>query len=132
MNGLMEGKRLKITVHMVLWICLLCFGIHGSSLTPAWGDRRNQEFQGVIMEKDVLERVIYVNEMKVCVPRGTEITTERDVKLSLASLRPKQWVFIRAHLDGDRLIADRIVLIPRYIRANERKKYPFMATGKAK
>ena len=131
MNGLNEGKRLKITVSMVLWVCLICFGIHGS-LIPACGDRRTQEFQGVIMEKDVLERVIYVNEMKVCVPKDTEITTARDVALSLASLRPKQWVFIRAHLDGDRLIADRIVLIPRYIPPRERKRYPFMATGKAK
>ena len=130
MSGLTEGKQLKIGAHVVLWMCLIGFGPW--DLTPARGDRPIQEFQGVIMEKDVLQRVIYVNEMKVCVPKDTEITTEREVKLSLASLRPKQWVFIRAHLDGDLLIADRIVLIPRYIPPRERKRYPFMATGESR
>jgi len=131
MKGLMDGKRLKIGAHVVLWMCVIALGPWGF-VTSAQGDRRIQEFQGVIMEKDVLQRVIYVNEMKVCVPKDTEITTEREVKLSIASLRPKQWVFITAHLDGDRLIADRIVLIPRYIPPRERKRYPFMATGESR
>lgn len=130
MNGFTEGKRLKIGAHVVLWMCVIALGPW--DLTPAWGDRPIQEFQGVIMEKDLLQRVIYVNEMKVCVPKDTEITTEREVKLSLVSLRPKQWVFIRAHLDGDRLIADRIVLIPRYFPPRERNRYPFVGTGESR
>ena len=117
---------------MVTWICLLYAGFH-FPLTPVWGDRQSQQFQGVIMEKDSAERAIYVNEMKVLVPKGTEITTARDVRLSFESLRPKQWVFIQARLERGNLVADRIVLIPRYIPPRERGKYRFFTqTGISK
>jgi hypothetical protein len=124
MKALMETKRLKKTVLMVAWICLLYVGLH-VPLTPVRGDRQNQQFQGVIMEKGAAERAIYVNEIKVLVPKGTEITTARDVRLSFESLRPKQWVFIQARLKGKNLVAERIVRIPRYIPPRERGKYRF-------
>jgi hypothetical protein len=127
-KGLNERKRLKTAALVLPWICLIFAGFH-FPVPPAWGDRENQEFQGVVMEKDSLKRVIYVNEMEIRVPRDTEITTVRQVSLSFSSLRPKQWVFIRAHRDRKGLVADEIVLIPRYIPVGERKKYPFMARG---
>ncbi len=121
---LMEIKRLKIMTLMLTLVCLIYAGFY-FPLTPVWGDQQNQQFQGVIMEKDIAERVIYVNEMKVLVPSGTEITTTRDVRLSFESLRPKQWVFIRVRSEGKNLIADSIVLIPRYIPPKERGKFRF-------
>ena len=124
MKALMETKRLKKTALMVAWICLFCAGLQ-FPLTPAWGDRQDQQFQGVVMEIDSGERVIYVNERKVLVPKGTEITTTRDVRLSFESLRPKQWVFIRVRSEGKDLVADRIVRIPRYSPPRERGKYRF-------
>jgi hypothetical protein len=112
MKALMDINRLKKTALMVAWICLFCAGLQ-FPLTPAWSDRQNQQFQGVIMEKDSRERAIYVNEMN------------RDVRLSFQSLRNKQWVFIRVRSEGKNLIADSIVLIPRYIPPKERGKYRF-------
>ena len=89
------------------------------------GGQHIQQFQGVIVEKDTANRAIYVNEMKVVVPKGTEIRTARDVRLSYESLRPKQWVFIQARPEGKNLVADKIVRIPRYIPPKERGKYRF-------
>ncbi|UCD71556.1 MAG: hypothetical protein JSW70_00795 [Syntrophobacterales bacterium] len=132
MKALREIKRLKITMLMISWMCLIYAGFH-FPLTPVWGDRPNQPFQGIIMEKDSAERAIYVNEMKVLVPKGTEITTARDVRLSFESLHPKQWVFIQAHHERENLVADKIVLIPRYIPLEERGKYRFFTqTGISK
>ena len=132
MKALMETKRLKKTALMVAWICLFCAGLQ-FPLTPAWGDRQDQQFQGVVMEIDSGERVIYVNERKVLVPRGTEITTTRDVRLPFESLRPKQWVFIRVRSEGNNLVADSIVRIPRYIPPRERGEYRFFTqTGVSK
>ena len=122
MKALMELKRLKKIVLMITWVCLVYVGLH-IPLSSAWGDRQEQQFQGVVMEIDSGKRTIYVNEMKVLVPKGTEITTTRDVRLSFESLRPKQWVFIRVRSEGKNLIADGIVLIPRYIPPRERGKY---------
>lgn len=127
MKALMERKRLKLTTLMVLWMCFLGMEFH-FQLTPAWGDPQMQAFQGVIMKRQLGERVIYVNEMKVRVPSDTEITTVRKVRLSFESMRPKRWVYIQAHVEGKELVADKIVLIPRYIPLKERKKYPFMIT----
>lgn len=128
---LMERKRLKLTALVVIWMCFLSMGPH-FQVTPARGDPDIQAFQGVIMEKDIAERVIYVNEMKVRVLKDTEITTVRKVRLSFESLHSKQWVFIQAHVEGGNLVADKIVLIPRYISPRERKKYPFMITQGSK
>jgi hypothetical protein len=130
-KGLSERKRLKTAILVLPWICLILVGFH-FPVSPALGDPKSQEFQGVVMERDSLKRVIYVNEMEVRVPRDTEITTVRQVRLSFGSLRPKQWVFIRAHREEELLVADEIVLIPRYIRLKERKKYPFMTRGRSK
>lgn len=124
MKRFMEGKRLKKTVLMVTWMCLIP-AVFQFPLIPVWGDGQTRQFQGVVMEKDAATRVIYVNEMKVIVPKGTEITTDRDVRLSFESLRPKQWVFIQARPEGKSLVADRIVRIPRYIPPGERGKYRF-------
>jgi hypothetical protein len=126
-KALMERKRLKLTTLMVIWMCFLGMESH-VQLTPAWGDPQMQAFQGVIMKRQLGERVIYVNEMKVRVPEDTEIATVRKVKLSFESLHRKKWVFIQAHVEGKELVADKIVLIPRYIPLKERKKYPFMIT----
>ena len=109
---------------MVLWIYLIYAGFP-VPLTLVWGDNHIQQFQGVVMEIDSGKRVIYVNEMKVLVPKGTQITTARDVRLSFESLRPKQWVFIQARLERGHLVADKIVSIPRYIPPRERGKYRF-------
>ena len=131
MKALMERKRLKKTMLMVAWTCLLYAGFHFPP--PVWAGQDIQQFQGVIMEKDSAERAIYVNEMKVLVSKGTEITTARDVRLSFESLRPKQWVFIQARLERHDLVADKIVLIPRYIPPRERGKYRFFTrTGVSK
>lgn len=124
---------------MVSWACLINVGFY-VSITPVWGDshirgdnHHIQEFQGVVMEIDTGKRAIYVNEMKVLVPKGTEITTARDVRLSFESLRPKQWVFIQARLEREHLVADKIVSIPRYIPPKERGKYRFFSqTGISK
>jgi hypothetical protein len=84
------------------------------------------------MKRQLGERVIYVNEMKVRVPEDTEIATVRKVRLAFGSLHPKKWVFIQAHVEGKDLVADKIVLIPRYIPVRERGKYPFMITQGSK
>jgi hypothetical protein len=130
MKALMELRRLKKIVVMITWICLVYMGFH-IPLSPASGDREEQQFQGVVMEIDSGKRTIYVNEMKVLVPKGTEITTTRDVRLSFQSLRPKQWVFIRVRSEGKNLIAERIVRIPRYIPPRERGKYRFFSQTRA-
>jgi len=101
-------------------------------MSSALGGHHIQQFQGVIMEKDIEERVIYVNETKIRVPKDTEITTARHVRLSFESLRPKQWVFVHVHLERENLVADKIVLIPRYIPPRERGKYTFMRTHRSK
>ena len=124
MKVLMEIKRLKIMRFMLPLVCLISLGIF-FPLTPVLGGRQNQQFQGVIMEKDPAERAIYVNETKVLVPQDTEITTVRNVRISFESLRPKQWVFVQVHLEGENLIADRIVRTPRYIPPKERGEYRF-------
>ena len=124
MKAPVKMKRLKKTVCMVAWICLFYAGLH-FPMSSALGGQHIQQFQGVIMETDAPNRVIYVNEMKVVVPKGTEIRTARDVRLSFESLRPKQWVFIQARPEGKNLIADRIFRIPRYIPPRERGKYRF-------
>lgn len=132
MKALLEGKRLKKTMLMVAWMCLISAGSQFPP-TPVWGDGQTQQFQGVVMEKDAAKRVIYVNEMKVVVPKGTEITTDRDVRLPFESLRPKQWVFIQAQRKGKSLVAEKIVRIPRYIPSKERGKYRFFTeTGPKK
>lgn len=131
MKALKERKRLKLTVLMVIWICFLGISPH-FQVTPAWGDSAMQGFQGVIMERRSAERVIYVNEMKVRVPEDTEITSVRNVRLPFGSLHPKKWVFIEAHVEGKDMVADKIVLIPRYIPVRERGKYPFMNTRGSK
>ncbi len=128
---LMERKRLKLTTVMIIWMCFLGMGAH-FQVTLTWADPDMQAFQGVIMERQSAKRVIYVNEMKVRVPEDTEITTVRKVRLPFGSLHPKKWVFIQAHVEGKELVADKIVLIPRYIPLKERKKYPFMITGGSK
>ena len=128
---LIERKRLKLTTVMVIWMCFLGMGAH-FQVTLTWADPDMQAFQGVIMKRQSAERVIYVNEMKVRVPKDTEITTVRKVRLPFGSLHPKKWVFIEAHVEGKELVADKIVLIPRYIPLKERKKYPFMITGGSK
>jgi len=141
---LREINRLKLIALMVSWACLINVGFH-VSITPVWGDshirgdnhlqgnKHIQEFQGVVMEIDTGKRAIYVNEMKVLVPKGTQITTARDVRLSFESLRPKQWVFIQARLERGHLVADKIVSIPRYIPPRERGKYRFFTqTGISK
>jgi hypothetical protein len=132
METLVKTKRLKKTMLMVAWIWLIYVGLH-LLMSSAWAEQNIQQLQGVIMENDAAERVIYVNERKVIVPNGTEITTDRDVRLSFESLRPKQWVFIQAHLQGKSLIADKIVRIPRYIPPKERGGYRFFTeTGTKK
>jgi hypothetical protein len=123
-EALMETKRLKKTMRMVGWICLFYVGLH-FPMSSALGGQHIQQFQGVIVEKDAAERAIYVNEMKVVVPKGTEIRTARDVRLSFESLRARQWVFIQARPEGKDLVADRVVRIPRYIPPRERRKYRF-------
>lgn len=128
---LMERKRLKLMTVMVIWMCFLGMGAH-FQVTPTWADPGMQAFQGVIMERQSAERVIYVNEMKVRVPEDTEIATVRKVRLSFGSLHRKKWVFIEAHVEGKDIVADKIVLIPRYIPLKERGKYPFMLTGGSK
>jgi hypothetical protein len=124
MKALMEKKRLKKTMYMLAWICLFYAGLH-FPMSSAFGGQRIQQFQGVIVEKDAANRAIYVNEMKVVVPKGTEIRTTRDVRLSFESLRAKQWVFIQARPEGKDLVADRVVRIPQYIPPRERRKYRF-------
>ena len=99
-------------------------------MSSVLGERHIQQFQGVIMEKDAANRVIYVNEKKVVVPKGTEIMTARDVSLSFGSLRAKQWVFIQVRPEGKNLIADRVVRIPRYIPPRERCKYQFFTQSR--
>ncbi len=128
---LIERKRLKLTTVMIIWMCFLGMGAH-FQVTLTWADPDMQAFQGVIMERQSAKRVIYVNEMKVRVPEDTEITTVRKVRLPFGSLHPKKWVFIEAHVEGKELVADKIVLIPRYIPLKERKKYPFMITRGSK
>jgi hypothetical protein len=124
MKAPVKIKGLKKTMCMVAWICLFYAGLH-FPMSSAFGGQHIQQFQGVIMETDAPNRVIYVNEIKVVVPKGTEIRTARDVRLSFESLRPKEWVFIQARPEGKNLIADRIVRIPRYIPPRERGKYRF-------
>ncbi len=124
MKALMETKPLKKTMRMVGWVCLFYVALH-FPMSSALGEQHIQQFQGVIVEKDAANRAIYVNEMKVVVPRGTEIRTARDVRLSFESLRAKQWVFIQACPDGKDLVAYRVVRIPRYIHPRERRKYRF-------
>ncbi len=124
MKAPVKTKRLKKTVCMVAWLCLFYAGFH-FPMSSALGGQHIQQFQGVIIEKDALNRVIYVNEMRVVVPKGTEIRTAHDVRLSFESLRPKQWVFIQARPDGKSLVADSIVRIPQYIPPRERGKYRF-------
>jgi hypothetical protein len=132
MKAPVKIKRLKKTMRMVGWVCLFYAGLH-FPMSSALGGQHIQQFQGVIIEKDAAKRVIYVNEMRVVVPKGTEIRTARDVRLSFESLRPKQWVFIQARPDGKSLVADRIVRIPRYIPPRERGKYRFFTqTGDMK
>lgn len=132
MNAPVKTKRLKKTVCMVAWICLFYAGLH-FPISSALGGQHIQQFQGVIMEKDAANRLIYVNEMEVVVPKGTEIRTDRDVRVSFESLRPKQWVFIQARPDGKSLVADSIVRIPQYIPPRERGKYRFFTqTGDTK
>lgn len=128
MKVMMEMRRLRMATIMVLWICTLIVGLH----LPVWGEDHVEEFQGVVMGKNRGEGVIYVNEMKVIVKGDTEITNSRHVRLSFESLRRKQWVFIRAHLEGKYLVAERIVTIPRYIPPKERWKYSFMRPGASK
>ena len=128
---LIERKRLKLTTVMVIWMCFLSMGAH-LQVTLTWADPDMQAFQGVIMERQSAERVIFVNEMMVRVPEDTEITTVQKVRLSFGSLDPQEWVFIEAHVEGKDLVADKIVLIPRYIPPSERGKYPFMITGGSK
>jgi hypothetical protein len=130
-KALRERKRLKLTTVMVIWMCFLGMGAH-FQVTLTWADPDMQAFQGVIMERQSAARVIYVNEMKVRVPEDTEITTVRKVRLPFGSLHRKKWVFIEAHVEGKDLVADKIVLIPRYIPLRERGKYPFMITGGSK
>lgn len=130
-KALMKRKWLKLKTLMVIWICFLGIGPH-LQVTPAWGDSNMQAFQGVIMKRQSAERVIYVNEMRVRVPNDTEITTARKVRLPFESLHPKKWVFIEVHVEGKDLVADKIVLIPRYIPLKERGKYPFMNTRGSK
>jgi len=124
MKSPVKINRLKKTMRMVGWVCLFSAGLY-FPMSSALGEQHIRQFQGVIMEKDATNRVIYVNEMKVVVPKRTEIRTARDVSLSFESLCPKQWVFIQARPDGKSLIADRIVRIPRYIPPRERGKYRF-------
>lgn len=132
MKTFLERKRLKKTVVMLPWMCLISAMFQFLPI-PVWGDGQTRQFQGVVMEKDAATRVIYVNEMKVVVPKGAEIATDRDVRLPFESLHPKQWVFIQAHLEGESLIADKIVCIPRYIPPRERGKYRFFTqTGSKK
>ena len=125
---LIERKRLKLTTVMVLWMCFLGMGAH-CQVPLTWADPDMQAFQGVIMERQSAERVIYVNEKKVRVPKDTEITTLRKMRLPFGSLHSKKWVFIQAHVEGEDLVADKIVLIPRYISPKERAKYRFMSRG---
>jgi hypothetical protein len=132
MKAPVKTKRLKKTMCMVAWICLFYAGLH-FPMSSALGGQHIQQFQGVIIAKDTANRVIYVNEMKVVVPKGAEIRTARDVRLSFESLRAKEWVFIQARPEGKHLVADRIVRIPRYIPPMERGKYQFFTqTGDTK
>ncbi len=131
MRVLIERKRLKLTTVMVIWMCFLGMGAH-FQVTLTWADPDMQAFQGVIMERQSGERVIYVNETRVRVPEDTEIATAQNVRLSFGSLHRKKWVFIQAHVEGKDLVADKIVLIPRYIPLKERGKYPFMITEGSK
>ncbi len=121
----MEKKRMAIQVVSLLigWFVL--------SITPicSAADDSVLHTQGLINPGGNLKAgYLLINEMRIYVDRATQVMDDRGVPIAATELKPKRWAYMEIEKDTVRktIKATKIYLLPHYVSAQERQKYPFM------
>ncbi len=86
------------------------------------------KFQGSIMELDSKNNKMIVNEQNVVWTEKTFFGGKEGSPVTAGQLKVKQWVYVVGIKDkaNNRVIAQKIYLIPKYIHEKNRDRYPFM------
>jgi len=84
--------------------------------------------QGMIMDLDVKKNTMIVNEKLFVWSQNTSIYNDKGSPITIDQFKPKAWVYIQGERDknNNRIIIQKIYLLPKYIDKKERPRYPFM------
>lgn len=94
---------------------------------PVMAENRYVEpYQGIISSTEGAPGYIIVNERKILLDKGVAIKDHEEKEVSLSDLKKGKWVYIVSEKRAAGLTALRIYLLPRRIKDNEKRNYPFI------
>jgi hypothetical protein len=108
-------------------ILLLFFMLISSGLTFA-SEGDIYKGQGLIMNIDAKINMMIVNERQFVWNQNTIVNNEKGSPVQMDKFKAKAWVYIEGVKDknNNRIIIEKIYLLPKYVDKNERHLYPFM------
>lgn len=83
--------------------------------------------QGLIMNVDFQKKGMIVNESTFIWDQNTTFYNDKGSPVTVDKLRAKTWVYIQGVKDsaGQRMMAEKIYILPKYIDKKEKHLYPF-------
>jgi hypothetical protein len=107
-------------------ILVVCFTFSFSSLIVAQ-DKDKVRLQGVLVELDLKKRVMMVNETTFFCDGNTVFNDSKGVLIPVDKFKIKAWVYVEGEKDkGNKKVAKKVYLLPKYIEEKERYLYPFI------
>ena len=115
-------KNLFILGGMIL-ICSSVF----TFFTLAFGIEENiVKTQGRIMTLDIKKNTMVVNEKTFVWKQNSAIYNDKGSPITIDKFRPNTRVYIEGEKDNNKIIINKIYLLPKYVEKKERHLYPFM------
>ena len=82
--------------------------------------------QGRIMALDLKKNTMVVNEKTFVWKQNSAIYNDKGSPVTIDRFRPNTRVYIEGEKDNDKIIINKIYLLPKYVEKKERHLYPFM------
>ena len=84
------------------------------------------KMQGAVMNIDFKKNTMIVNEKTFVWKQNSAIYNDKGSPITIDKFRPKARVYIEGERDNNKLLINKIYLLPKYIGKKERHLYPFM------
>jgi hypothetical protein len=126
-NGFLKGGIIvKKNLFMLGGMILICSFVF-TFATLTYGIEENiLKTQGRIMTLDIKKNNIVVNEKTFVWKQNSTIYNDKGSPITIDKFKPNTWVYIEGERDNNKLIINKIYLLPKYIGKKERHLYPFM------
>jgi hypothetical protein len=82
--------------------------------------------QGRIMALDLKRNTMVVNEKTFVWKQNSAVYNDKGSPATIDKFRPNTWVYIEGEKDNNKIIINKIYLLPKYVERKERHLYPFM------